>query len=89
MAAGRDDNDVYPQQGIRIDLYVHFDHSETAKGEFGMSQCADVMPTGVPLLNVVSCIELRWDAPFEVVLRTELLYYKIGNFICMLINMII
>ena len=82
MTAGRNDNDVYPQQGIRIYLYVQFDHSETVKGAFGMPQCADVMPTGVPLLNVV-------DVPFEVVFRTELLYYKIGNYICILINMII
>ena len=89
MTASRNDNDVYPQQGIRIYLYVQFDHSETVKGAFGMPQCADVMPTGVPLLNVVSCGELRWDAPFEVVFRTELLYYKISNFIYLLINIVI
>ena len=52
-------------------------------------QCDGVMLTACTLLNVVSCGELRSDAPFEVVFRTELLYYKIGNFICMLINMII
>ena len=58
MTAGRDDNDLYPQQGIRLYLNVHFNHSETAKSALGMPHCADVMPTAVPLLNVVSCGEL-------------------------------
>ena len=84
MTTVRDDNDLYPQQGIIIYLYVHYNDSETAKSAFGMPYWADVMPTAVPLLNVVSCGELWWDAPFEVVFRTELLYYTTGIFNCYL-----
>ena len=49
MAAGRDDNDVYPPLGIRACLYIPFNESAITKSALGMSQCVDVMANATKL----------------------------------------